>query len=359
MMLGPQSYVPCLHWRAAEYQALMRLSDVAKERVKPLIVVPKPEYDFEKKRMKKSVPEQVEPFAKQFKLKWGDRPAWIDTHPEIAAVMLPDGKLPLGCVFDALAALGSAAVPVLRLSAPDEIKSAVAAMISRDSRGLGLRLRLEDMMRPGCDGLIAALLRSIDGHPEITDLIIDLGTPSYEPYDDFCDAFILAQENIGSVAAYRSFVIIGTAFPSSVKLEKPGGELARHDWGFYKALRGKLPAGARLPVFGDYTIVPPNFSADFDFRKVNPPGKLVYTANGVWIVRKGGGFRTDREQMHGHCDFIVKSPAYRGKDFSDADAYIDDCAKRLVKPTSPTRWKEIGINHHITHVLGELASLGG
>src|SRR5688572_2349430 len=109
MMLGPQSYVPCLHWRAAEYQALLRLSDVAKERVKPLIVVPKPEYDFEKKRMKKSVPEQIEPFAKQFKLKWGDQPAWIDTHPEIASVLLPDGKLPLGSVFDALAALGSAA----------------------------------------------------------------------------------------------------------------------------------------------------------------------------------------------------------------------------------------------------------
>jgi hypothetical protein len=110
VILKPDSYVPSLRWRQAEYQALMRLRDDAKDRVLPLIVVPKPEYDFEKKRMKKTVEEQVQPFAAQLKLKWGTRPAWIDIHPEIVSTRMADGKLPLGHVFDTLHELGSAAV---------------------------------------------------------------------------------------------------------------------------------------------------------------------------------------------------------------------------------------------------------
>ena len=358
MKLKPDTYVPSLRWRQAEYQALMRLSDDAKDRVVPLIVIPKPEYDFEKRRMKKTVPEQVEPFAKQFKLKWGSRPAWIDVHPEIVSTRMGDGKLPLGHVFDALYEIGSAAVPVITLAANDEIKSIASAIVERDGRGIGLRIRIEDMMRSGSAAAIAGLLQVIGAKADATDLIVDLLAPAYEPYDDFCEAFMAAQQNVGDLSTYRSFVLVGTAFPSSVRLDKPGGELPRHDWGFYRALQSKLKMGARVPNYGDYTIVPPSFSADIDFRKISPPGKLIYTSDGVWLVRKGGAYRNDREQMHRHCSFIVESSAYRGQAFSDGDAYIEQCAKRLVKPTSPTRWKEICISHHVMHVLGELAIPG-
>lgn len=358
MRLMPDTYVPSLTWRLAEYQALMRLRDAAKDRVVPLIVIPKPEYDFDKKRMKRTVPEQVEPFADQFKLKWGSRPAWIDIHPVIVSTRMDDGKLPLEHVFDALHAVGSAAVPVIALAAADEIKSVAAAVIKRDARGIGLRIRLEDMMRPGAQATIAGFLQGIGATAAVTDLIVDLLAPTYEPYDDFCEGFMAAQQNVGDFSQFRSFVLVGTAFPSSVKLDKPGGELPRHDWRFYTTLRTKLPAGARVPNYGDYTTVPPSFAADIDFRKISPPGKLIYTSDGVWMVRKGGAFRKDRDQMYGHCQFILGSRAYRGAAFSDGDDFIERFAKKLAKPTSPTRWKEIGISHHIMHVLGELANPG-
>ncbi|HEY7548659.1 MAG TPA: beta family protein [Hyphomicrobiaceae bacterium] len=356
MMLSLDSYVPSLRWRQAEYQALLRLREVAKDRVVPFIVIPKPEYDFEKQEMKKTVQAQVEPFAKQFKQKWGLRPAWIDMHPDIELSRMRSGKLPVAHVFDALREIGSAAVPVVSLGAPRDVAATVCAIAERDGRGLGLRVRLEHMMRPGCAGLILDILKATSiGHSE-ADLIVDLGAPNYEPYDEFGEALVLALQNVGDVSEYRSFVLIGTAYPESLGFDKPGGELPRHDWIFYQELKGKLPSGARVPNYGDYTIVPPTFSADIDFRKAKPAGKLIYTFGGKWVVRKGGAFNANREQMYDHCAHILKSGLFRGVEFSDGDDFNDKCAKRMVKPTNQTRWKEIGISHHIMHVLEDLSS---
>ena len=40
-------YVPCLRWRQAEYQALLALSDKAKDSLVPLITISDLEFDFE------------------------------------------------------------------------------------------------------------------------------------------------------------------------------------------------------------------------------------------------------------------------------------------------------------------------
>jgi len=61
--------------------------------------------------------------------------------------------------------------------------------------------------------------------------------------------------------------------------------------------------------------------------------------------------------MHGHCADIVNSGAFRGAAFSDGDAYFEKCAKHAVKLTSPTRFKEFQISHHVMHVLEDLAKL--
>ena len=117
------------------------------------------------------------------------------------------------------------------------------------------------MMRAGCAASLAEIMKSVAISPSAADLIIDLGAPNYEPYDEFSDALTAAIQNIGDLWAFRSFVLIGTAYPESLgSIEKPGGELPRHDWNFYKTLTGKLPTGGRRPNYGDYTIVPPSFS---------------------------------------------------------------------------------------------------
>lgn len=357
MNLGAQSYVPSLRWRLAEKQALFRLADAAKTRVVPFITVTKPEFNFEKGQMARTVEEQVAPFAKEFKVKWGMRPAWIDIQPDVECELLSDGKLPILHVFDKLQTMGSAAVPVLGLSSPAPIKAAVAAIIKRDGRGLGVRLGFIDVMKVDCGTRLASLLGEVGLTPASVDIIVDLVAPSYEPYDDFAEGLIAALDGVADLSAFRSFVIIGSAFPASVELEKPGGELVRHDWNFYRAYCKKLEEGARVPTYGDYTIVAPSFAADVDFRKFTIPGKVVYTAGPTWMVRKGGSFNKDREQMHGHCADIVSSGKFKGSAFSFGDAYIADCGKKLKGPSNQPFWKQVGISHHIMHVLDDLATL--
>jgi hypothetical protein len=213
-------------------------------------------------------------------------------------------------------------------------------------------------MKPTFKAALTALMSSIKVDPSETDLIVDLGAPNYEPYDDFADGLLAAMSVIDNLAQFRSYVLIGSAYPQTVALAKPGGDIMRHDWLFYNAFRSKLATDDRVPNFGDYTIVNPEFTPQ-DMRKIKSGGKVVYTSNGSWFIRKGGAFRDNPTQMHDHCAFIVASGKFRGAAFSDGDDYIEKCAKKTKGPSNQPYWKRVAINHHIMHVLEDLAKSAG
>jgi hypothetical protein len=189
------------------------------------VVIPEIEFDFEEWRPKKTVQEHVAPFAKRYHQKRGNRPAWIDVHPKVISMPMGNGKPPIAHVFDELRVMGSAAVPVTSLDASTVINAAVAAISKGDGRGVGVRARLEHIMNPRFGALLAALMKTIGAGEEETDLIVDLGAPNYEPYEDFADGLVAAIGNIGDVSGHRSFVLIGSAYPESITLDKPGGQL--------------------------------------------------------------------------------------------------------------------------------------
>lgn len=358
MNLAWDTYVPSLRWRMGEYQALWSLSDAAKARVVPFIVIPEIEFDFEEWAPKKSVHEHVHPFALRFQKKWGMREAWIDVHPKIHALKMDDGRLPIMYIFDELRKLGSTAIPVTSMDGTPAINAAVAAIVKADGRGLGIRARIEHVMKPTCKAAVEALMHQAGvGHDE-TDLIIDLGAPAYEPYDDFAEGLIAAIAMIGNIPQFRSFVVMGCSYPETVGLDKPGGSITRHDWLFYKALVAKIPEGDRVPNFGDYTIVNPEFTPK-DMRKIKSGGKVVYTEPASWYVRKGGAFRDNPKQMHDHCKYIVDSGKFRGAGFSNGDAFIEKVANKTAKPSNQPFWKRVAINHHIMHALEDISKLGG
>jgi Beta protein len=95
-------FIHPLRWRCGEYQALFRLTDSAKDRVVPFVVIPEIEFDFEEWRPKKTVQQHVAPFAKRYHQKWGNRPAWVDVHPKIISLPMDNGKPPTAHVFDEL-----------------------------------------------------------------------------------------------------------------------------------------------------------------------------------------------------------------------------------------------------------------
>ncbi len=356
MKIQLDTYVPSLRWRTGEYQALFHLSDAAKSRVVPFVVIPEIEFDFETRTEKRTLQEHVELFPKRFKDKWGLRPAWIDVHPKIQTQLMDNGDFPIGYIFSKLRPLGNNAVPVASLDGTISLNSAIAVIIKSDKRGVGIRARVEHVMKPTCKVEIDALMKKLGVRPESADLIVDLGNPNYEPYDDFADALIPALKRLSDFRAFRSYIVMGTAFPESISLTRPGGEIPRHDWMFYRALRRKITGHARIPNYGDYATVNPAFSPK-DMRLIKPPGKVVYAEATKWYVRKGGAFRDNRGQMHDHCEYIVTSGKFRGGAFSAGDSFIEKCANKLVNPSTPTRWKEVAINHHIMQVLEDISNL--
>jgi hypothetical protein len=358
MILTSDVYVPALRWRQGEYQALLRLANSVKERIVPFITIPEIEFDFEEWRPKKSVQEHVHPFAARYKAKWGTRPAWVGIHESIVDQPMDDGSNIFTYVFDALRGFQANAIPAMPLDAEAAIVRSIAVIVRADSLGSAISVNLEDLMKPDPGARIAALASALGVPLAEIDLVIDLGAPNFEPYEAFAGALIAALHKLGDLDSFRNLVLIGTAIPETFKdIAKGADVIPRHDWLFYRTLLKKLPEYFRRPNFGDYTIVHPNFTP-LDMRKIKSAGKVVYTTPVSWEVRKGGAFRDNPEQMHEHCASIVDSGKFKGAGYSSGDEYIAKCAIHNVGPSNQPWWKNVTINHHMTHVVDDLATLG-
>ncbi len=360
MPLGSACYVPALRWRRGESGALSRLTESIKDRIVPFITIPPVEFDFETRTPKRTVHEHVDPFVERFVEKWGWRPAWITLDESIARDRMDDSGHVFDHVLDGLRTCGGLAIPALPLGADSETKAAVARAVRWDRHGVGVIVRLEELMRQDVRARVLGLVEEVGGSPDETDVLIDMGGPAYEPYEAFAKGLVVALGNLTPADPFRNLVLIGTAYPESLAaIETGSDEIPRHDWLFYRVLLQELPADMRRPTYGDHTIVYPSFKA-VDMRALNPAGKVVYTKSNAWGTRKGGAFRDDSAQMHGHCSAIVSDPSFefRGASFSYGDKYIAGCATGVERPSNQTRWKEVGINHHITRVADDLANLG-
>ena len=360
MNLNSDTYVPALQWRLGEYQALLRLADQVKDRIAPFITIPEIGFDFEEWRPKKSAHDHVLPFPDRYKSKWGKRSAWVGVHENVVQNPMDDRRHIFTYVFDELRSFKANAIPAIPIAADTNTVRAIAAIVKRDRLGVAISVRLEDLMKQNPGAQVQRMASTLGVGLSAIDVIVDLGAPNFEPYDAFSSALIVTLRRLGDLQAYRNLVLIGTAMPETFRdVAKGVDEIPRHDWLFYKTLVARLPSGMRRLNFGDYTIVHPKFKA-LDMRLIKPAGKLVYTTRSSWMVCKGGAFRENPKQMHDHCENLVNKGIFKGPGYSRGDNYIAKCALRQVGPSNQTRWKDVAINHHITHVVkDDLSTLGG
>ncbi len=357
MVLSDDMYVPALRWRLGEYQALWRLEKSVKDRVVPFVTVPEVEFDFELWQPKKTVHEHVQPFPKRFRAKWDSRPAWINLDKKIAVDRMNDGTHVFDYILDALRPYQTYGIPAVPLSADTDTLAAASRAVRQDQRGVAVVLRLEDLMTSNPRDGVVKLLAAIRSKLEDADLIVDLRAPNFEPYAVFVNLLIVAMRKMGDLSQFRNLVLLSTAIPDSfADIAKGTDQIPRHDWLFYKVLLAALPNGMRRPIFGDYTIVHPNFVAR-DMRMTKAAGKVIYTTADTWATRKGNAFRGNETQMHSHCKEILNDSSFQfqGSAFSYGDDYIARCAFMQESSSNQTRWKEVAINHHITMVVTDLA----
>lgn len=352
-------YVPALKWRQGEYQSLFKLEDDVKDKVIPLLIIPPREYDFEEQKMKKTVHEHIETFPKRLKEKWGARVAFLDIHSSLENESMDDGRLVVDYLLQEAKKKKCNVRPVVGVGKGATYLGAIKKHLVTPNDGLVLCVKLEELMRPTADTDINNLVNSIGASwPEI-DLVFDLGNPgNFEPYKVFASAIASAISKLTGCTAAKSKTILATSLKLS-EVKKPGKSILRHEWSLYHELRTSLNKAGINPWFGDYTIETPDFAPGMDMRKTKPAGKIVYTTPDSWFIPKGGAFRDNTDQMISHCLAIIKSGHYKGAIFSQADKRIEDTANKTDNCGNLTTWKFVGVNHHITFVVRQLATRYG
>ena len=152
-----------------------------------------------------------------------------------------------------------------------------------------------------------------------------------------------------------------TAFPEDLRhLEKNKQHtIDRHDWILWRDQAIPSVSCTRLPTYSDYTIQYPQY--------LDRPGPLNYsasiryTAKEYWVIMRGESVSNEEgpgaAQWPANAQLLCERPEYCGDYFSDGDKYIKEMISQYDKPGSPTTWLRAGINHHVTFVVWQLATL--
>jgi hypothetical protein len=353
-------YVPVLKWRQGEYQALFRLDDVHRRRVVPLIEVTPPEWDFEEGRAKKTLVQQLAPFARRLKVKWGAQPAFLDTHRLKSTERMPGGGHPLTYLLDSAREDGAQLIPVTGLERDLAHYNAVATAALVDGLGIAVRCSLDEIADPDFPTAFTRSVGQLGVYADDVDLIIDLAAKNYEPLDDLAALVLALLQSDPIYDGVRSLIIIGTSFPMSMGDIKPPGQIVpRMEWKLYKQLVAGLPEGFEPPSFGDYAISSADIPAG-DMRLLKPAASVRYTIDDAWLITKGSNVRDNGfEQFRDRCGDVVNSGKAFPPGYSPGSDYVRGCHGKTEKTGNLTTWRWVGTNHHITKVVDDLASLFG
>lgn len=156
----------------------------------------------------------------------------------------------------------------------------------------------------------------------------------------------------------RRVVLAGSSIPASVAdvLSSNSEEYVnRGEVEIYEAVSS---LGAANYVFGDYTIISPDYS-DANIPPEQMQGritaKLIYSLDGQHYFIRGGSLKTKgREQYYDLAAALCSKDFYRGPDYSGGDAYFFKKSNR----EAPLCWVNTvirpSIDAHITYAVNEL-----
>jgi Beta protein len=359
MTPDPQRYMPCLRWKMGEYQALLQLTPMARDSIKPIIEVAEIGFDFENHTQSKSIDEHLNPFAKRVKKKWGTKECFIDMHLIDASKRMANGQHPITFVFDDLRLQGVYAIPVMGINQDSHWQDAIQKAVDDDGRGFCFRISLEDAMNPSLRTSIGSILNKYGRQVEHCDLIIDEVAPNYEPLDGFIGLLETIINNLPYLNNWRSFGLIGTSLPSTLSILGSGSSIIpRNEWLAYRELIVCLKSlGVRIPTFGDYVINHPEV-LKIDPRHMKSTANIRYTIKDSWLIVRGQTIEKGGLEQHKDlCEMIVRSKDFKGKGFSQGDKYIFDCSKGNASTGNLTTWRWVGTNHHLETVVQDIANL--
>lgn len=342
----PYTYVPILKAKEGELIALRHLSSQTKVNVTPLIELQPRETSALLGRTLTQIRKGWTP----------ELPLLIDVDKDYLANNTTSAIDNLRNLFAGLSAHSFEVIPVTGLRRPTHFNNMISEVVSETNNGICIRLQSLDWQDvSSLENRLRDYVHSISLQLSQVDLVLDYETFLPSHLGTIVTSAMTTINSIDSISHYRSLVITATAFPSQ-PIAQP--------YMIYRFPRSEFQAWATLvsnpniqrkPIFGDYTTVHPVLP-DIDYTlgiKVAP--KVKYATDSEWLCLRWDA--SDYANFRSVCNTLVGLPEFSGGAYSWGDGRIAQCTTAGTQTGSPREWVSISVNHHLTLVATQCASL--
>ena len=218
---------------------------------------------------------------------------------------------------------------------------------------LCLRFFREDLYSEGLDSKVTTWLSSHNADPSEVHVILDLRIVG-----SLDQSYIHTYGKIPLLDKWRTITIAGGSFPKDLQGLSVGEHLLpRLEWQRWKEMVGVRPS--RIPTFGDYATLHPFLQPAVS--GMNPSASIRYTTEDHWLIMRGEGLRNEggpgHAQYPANAQLLMEHQEFCGREFSFGDKHIYERPINKHKPGIPMNWVTVGVNHHLTFVVRQIASL--
>ena len=373
--LDHKPYMPILRCKEAEKKALTELDVPIRDRMTPLIEVPRALYvktpDGKNRELltrdDPRVPYVLDDWLRKTALDiqkaWYDRHSLLDLqhlHPEWRT---PSGMHPVTACWNYAnehSLFPPNPVPIVTLSSDSDFCQAVQGVLRIENVGIGMRITREQLNDSNFQTHLAERLLQFQLSPAQVDLIVDFGIVGKDELD-----LAWMCSRVPWIQDWRTYSCIGGSFPKNlIGLSVGEHEFPRWEW---RAYRNQITDGValpRIPIFGDYATQYAEYCEPVPGAR--PSASIRYTAEDNFIVVKGQALHlgTRHLQYPANAMSLCSRPEFRTIATCAGDDYIEDKANRMLeieqtgKGTGiPKTWLQASLNRHWTATGTQISEL--
>lgn len=328
-------YVPILKEKQGEKDALLHLSDYAKEKICPLLEI---------------APEHfLDPCPSNIENSWQNKPYYLDFPYEKISEGIDDSVFKDWVIKNTSKYM----IPVIHLSYKDTIIKQIFKI--KDTK-VAIRFTIDEFFE---EDFIDDLLK-IMSTVEISnvDLIVDSQDINASNYKKQAASVKACLKSIPNINEFNSIIIASGSFPQTLDIEKEQFlTTGKHELDLYTLVKKEFK-DSNL-IYSDYSI---NHWTSFEFIPgMQPSYNIRYTLKDNYLVFKGktikkGGL--DIANIRQCCIDLVASSYFFGPEFSWGDNVIQEISDKTRKTGGNlTTWRAIGTNHHIELIIKQLSNL--
>jgi hypothetical protein len=362
-MFDHKHYVPILGGKLGEYRALRELTPARKAKLTPLIEVPPVPWDFENDRPARTIDDHLQGTAKAIEDHWGVIDVvFLDMFTVADEGPMASGDHPVKHVLDDARSRGVKAIPVTGIDRDADYQTAVRNVHATDGRGVCIRVLLSDIAEDAeFAAALTTLLATLGVGADTVDLLIDTGPMLSAHESTYLMATRTAISLLPNINDWRTLTVTGSSFPTDMSgfTRDAVSSTPRTEWRVWTALAAGRESLRRMPTFGDYAVDAPGHD-QLDFRVIKMTANIRYCYTADWILVKGHVIRKGSASQHPTLAATLRArPEFSGAPFSWGDNYIDECARGACGPGNATTWRQVGVNHHLSFVVDQIASHPG